>query len=325
MSGPAHQPQAAAPPVPQAGGTPAAVPHRKGHYSLLTGRDKLTLTLMVGIPTFLCLFFIWLPTIASVGLSLTNWGGVTALTGTNFVGLKNYEVLFTQYSLFWPAVWHNILWLLVLVFIATPVGIFFAVLLDREMRGTRIYQSAFYIPVVLSLAIVGFIWEQMYTSQGFINSVLGHTSSDTAIDFLGNANINLWAVLVAASWRHVGYVMVLYLAGLKSVDPTLREAASIDGANARQTFIRVVFPVMKPINVVVIVVTVIESLRAFDIVYIINKGKNGLELLSTLITNNTLTEASLVGFGSAIAVVLLLLSLVPIVYFLSRTMRSDTR
>jgi multiple sugar transport system permease protein/raffinose/stachyose/melibiose transport system permease protein len=241
------------------------------------------------------------------------------------VGFKNYEVLFTQYTLFWPAVFHNVIWLLFLVFIATPIGIFLAVLLDREMKGTRVYQSAFYIPVVLSLAIVGFIWQQMYTSQGFINSILGHTDSSTAIDFLGNPSLNLWAVLIAASWRHVGYVMVLYLAGLKSVDPTLREAAAIDGANARQTFIRVVFPVMKPINVVVIVVTVIESLRAFDIVYIINKGKNGLELLSTLITNNTLTEASLVGFGSAIAVVLLLLSLVPIVFFLSRTMRGDTR
>ena len=193
------------------------------------------------------------------------------------------------------------------------------------MRGTRIYQSAFYIPVVLSLAIVGFIWQLMYTSQGFINSVLGHTEPDTVIDCLGNPSLNLWAVLVAASWRHVGYVMVLYLAGLKSVDPTLREAAAIDGANARQTFFRVVFPVMRPINVVIIVVTVIESLRAFDIVYIINKGKNGLELLSTLITNNTLSEASLVGFGSAIAVVLLLISLVPIVIFLTRTMRSDAR
>ena len=93
----------------------------------------------------------------------------------NIVGLKNYEVLFTQYPLFWPAVLHNVIWLLFLVFIATPIGIFLAVLLDREMRGTRIYQSAFYIPVVLSLAIVGFIWQQMYTSQGFINSVLGHT------------------------------------------------------------------------------------------------------------------------------------------------------
>ena len=280
---------------------------------------------MVGIPTILCLSFIWLPTLASILLSFTNWRGIQPITANNIVGFKNYEVLFTQYTLFWPAVFHNVIWLLFLVFIATPIGIFLAVLLDREMKGTRVYQSAFYIPVVLSLAIVGFIWQQMYTSQGFINSILGHTDSNTAIDFLGNPSLNLWAVLVAASWRHVGYVMVLYLAGLKSVDPTLREAAAIDGANARQTFIRVVFPVMKPINVVVIVVTVIESLRAFDIVYIINKGKNGLELLSTLITNNTLTEASLVGFGSAIAVVLLLLSLVPIVYFLSRTMRSDTR
>ena len=312
-------------PGPQTGGADPSVPRRKSRYSLLTRRDKLTLTLMVGIPTILCLSFIWLPTLASILLSFTNWRGIQPITANNFVGFKNYEVLFTQYTLFWPAVFHNVIWLLFLVFIATPIGIFLAVLLDREMRGTRIYQSAFYIPVVLSLAIVGFIWQQMYTSQGFINSILGHTDSDTAIDFLGNPSLNLWAVLVAASWRHVGYVMVLYLAGLKSVDPTLREAAAIDGANARQTFIRVVFPVMKPINVVVIVVTVIELLRAFDIVYIINKGKNGLELLSTLITNNTLTEASLVGFGSAIAVVLLVLSLVPIVYFLSRTMRSDTR
>ena len=78
---------------------------------------------------------------------------------------------------------------------------------------------------------------------------------------------------------------------------------------------------MRPINVVIIVITVIESLRAFDIVYIINRGKNGLELLSMLITNNSIGEASLLGFGSAIAVVLLVISLVPIVIFLTRTMR----
>ena len=278
---------------------------------------------MVGIPTLLCIVFIWLPTIGSVLLSFTNWRGITPLTANNIVGLKNYQTLFTQYPFFWPAVQHNILWLVALTFIATPIGIFLAVLLDREMRGTRIYQSAFFIPVVLSLAIVGFIWEQMYTSQGFINSVLGRTSQDKVIDWLGDPHINIWAVLVAASWRHVGYVMVLYLSGLKSVDPTLREAASIDGANARQTFFRVVFPVMRPINIVIVVITVIESLRAFDIAYIINRGKNGLELLSILITNNSISEATLLGFGSAIAVVLLTISLVPIVIFLVRTMRED--
>ncbi len=323
MSGPT-QPRPSALPDPQTGGADRRAPRRKGRYSLLTRRDKVTLALMVGIPTFLCISLIWLPTVASVLLSFTNWRGIGPITGANIVGLKNYEVLFTSYALFWPAVAHNVLWLVFFVLIATPLGIFIAVLLDREMRGTRVYQSAFYIPVVLSLAVVGFIWQLQYTSQGFINSVLGRTDQANLIDWLGNPSLNIWAVLVAASWRHVGYVMVLYLAGLKSVDPTLREAASIDGANARQTFFRVVFPVMQPINVVVIVVTVIESLRAFDIVYIINKGKNGLELLSTLITNNSISEASLIGFGSAIAVVLLVISLVPIIIFLSRTMRNDT-
>jgi multiple sugar transport system permease protein/raffinose/stachyose/melibiose transport system permease protein len=314
----------AAPLEPPTGGAARVRSTRRSGYSILTRRDKIVMALMVGIPTFLCVALIWLPTIASVGLSFTNWRGVTPLTEKNFIGLRNYETLFTTYPFFWPAVWHNILWLFTLTFVATPIGMFFAVLLDREMRGTRIYQSAFFIPVVLSLAIVGFIWEQMYTSQGFLNSILGHTSSDTAIDFLGNPSLNLWAVLVAASWRHVGYVMVLYLAGLKSVDPTLREAAAIDGASARQTFFRVIFPVMRPINIVVIVVTVIESLRAFDIAYIINRGKNGLELLSILITNNSISEANLLGFGSAIAVVLLVLSLVPIIAFLVRTMGRET-
>lgn len=281
------------------------------------------MALMVGIPTFLCLFFIWFPTVISIGLSFTNYQGYDALTAKNLIGLKNYVNLFTSYPFFWPAVWHNILWLLVFVFFATPVGIFLAVLLDREMRGTRIYQSAFFVPVVLSLALIGFIWQLMYTpSGGFINSVLGRTGNN-AIDFLGDPSLNIWAVLVAASWRHAGYVMVLYLAGLKSVDPTLREAAALDGANARQTFFRVVFPVMRPINIVIVVVTVIESLRAFDIVYIINQGKNGLELLSVLITNTSIGEASLLGFGSAIAVVLLVVSLVPIIIFLTRTMRED--
>jgi multiple sugar transport system permease protein len=309
---------------PTSGAAAVAPARRRSRFSVLSRSDRIVLAVMVGIPTFLFVALIWLPTLASIALSFTNWRGITPLTQDNFVGLKNYIQLFTSYPFFWPAVIHNVMWLLVFVFIATPIGIFLAVLLDREMRGTRLYQSAFFIPVVLSLAVVGFIWQEIYTSQGFINSVLGHTGSSTAIDFLGDANLNIWAVLVAASWRHVGYVMVLYLAGLKSVDPTLREAAAIDGANARQTFFRVVFPVMRPINIVVIVITVIESLRAFDIAYITNRCKNGLELLSCLITNNSISEANLLGFGSAIAVVLLVISLVPIVTFLVRTMRQDT-
>ena len=109
--------------------------------------------------------------------------------------------------------------------------------------------------------------------------------------------------------------MIIYLAGLKALDPGLREAAAIDGASEARTFFKVVLPALKPINIVLVVITVIEALRAFDIVYIINSGRNGLELLSVLITDNIIGEASRIGYGSAIAVVLLTISLVPIIIF----------
>jgi multiple sugar transport system permease protein len=279
---------------------------------------------MVGIPLILDIIFIWGPTFESVLISFTNWNGIGSPFDAEVIGTRNYESLFNAYPFFWPALQHNFIWLAFLMFVATPVGMFFAVLLDREMRGTRFYQTVFYLPVVLSLAVIGIIWKLQYApEQGFINNVLGRTSNDNLIDWLGNPNLNLWAALIATSWRHVGYIMVLYLAGLKAFDPALREAAKVDGANERQTFFRVVFPVMMPINVVIVVITTIEALRAFDIAYIINRGKNGLELLSTLITNNAISESNRLGFGSAIAVVLLLISLVPIVLFLTRMLRGE--
>jgi len=306
--------------APEAG---ALVARRKRRYTLLTRHDKILIALMVGVPLTLDLVLIWGPTVASVVLSFTNWSGIGPITDKNFIGFKNYQFMFTGYTLFWPAFMHNLIWLAWLTFIATPLGMFFAVLLDREMRGTRIYQSVFFLPVVLSLVVVGFIWELQYApTEGFINNAFGLVKSGKLIDWLGNPRINLFAILVATSWRHIGYIMILYLAGLKSVDPSLREAARVDGATEVQTFFSVILPVMAPINVIIVVVTAIEALRAFDIAFIINQGKNGLELLSILITNNSISEASLVGFGSAIAVILLLISIGPIVLFLSRTMRT---
>lgn len=302
-------------------------------YSLLTRRDKVILGLMVGIPLILDLALIWGPTVVSFGLSFTDWKGVGTLTGKNFVGLDNYQQLFSgTYPFFWPAVAHNIVWLGFLMVVATPFGILLAVLLDRELRGSRFYQTIFYLPVVLSLAVIGIIWDLQYSADnGFINVALRGLGITNPPDWFGDqsnvvvAPLNLWAAMIAASWRHVGYVMILYLAGLKSVDPGLREAATVDGASERQAFIHVVFPAMAPINVVVVVITTIEALRAFDLAYIINRGRNGLELLSTLITNNVFSESSRVGFGSAIAVVLLVISLGPILAFLTRTMRADDR
>ncbi len=297
---------------------------KKRRFTLLTKRDLWVLAAMLGIPAAIHVFFVWVPALLSILLSFARWDGIGGVEAIQWIGAQNYEQIATIYPPFWPAVAHNLIWLGFFICIATPFGMFLAVQLDKELKGSKFYQNALYVPVVLSLALVGFIWQLIYSpEEGLINNLLGRTDPENLIDWLGNPSINLWMILIAASWRHVGYIMILYLAGLKSVDPALKEAASIDGASSRQTFFHVVFPVLKPINIVILVITIIESLRAFDIVYVTNKGTNGLELLSVAVTNNIIGEASRIGFGSALAVILLIVSLGIIIPYLWKTFRAD--
>jgi multiple sugar transport system permease protein len=283
----------------------------------LTPRDRVAVTLMVGVPMVVVGGLVWFPTVCSMLLSFTSWDGFGGVGAIHYIGVQNYDQIANIYPPFWPALRHNLYWLAFLTLIATPFGLLLAYLLDKQIRGTRFYQSVFFLPVVLSLVVIGFIWQLIYSPDyGLINNLTGHTSTSSHfIDWLGDPSLNLWAILVAVGWRHAGYIMILYLAGLKAVDPTLREAAAIDGASEWHAFRTVVFPALKPINIVVVVVTVIEALRAFDIVFITNKGRNGLELLSVLVYDNIVGEASRVGYGSALAVILLTISIVPITVF----------
>src|SRR3954470_24565887 len=301
------------------------VPRAGGLVHRLTRRDKLTLVLMCGIPFLLQAAFVWFPTFSSIGLSFTSWEGIGGLGTIDWVGTRNYHQIFTIYPPFWPALRHNVIWLVFFILVPTTFGMLLAVLLDKEIRFTRFYQSSIYLPVMLSLALIGFICQLVFSQdQGLVNGVLGN-SGPNGIDWLGNPQLNLWVVMSSAAWRHAGYIMVLYLAGLKSVDPSLRDAAVVDGATEWQSFRRVIFPVMKPINIVVLVITVIESLRAFDIVYVVNGGKNGLELLSVLVYDNIVGEASRIGYGSAIGVILLVISLGAIITYLVQTFRREAR
>ena len=126
-------------------------------------------------------------------------------------------------------------------------------------------------------------------------------------------------------WRQVGYIMVLYLAGLKGVDPSLEEAAAVDGANRWQRFSRIVFPQLRGVNAVVFAVTVIDSLRTFDIVWTMTRGGpyNSTQLLSTYMFQQAFTLVNL-GYGSAIAVVIFLLAIVFIITYLAHSAREET-
>ncbi|HET9020601.1 MAG TPA: sugar ABC transporter permease [Ornithinibacter sp.] len=301
-------------PPPVAQSTGRRVERRRGT------RDRLVIWAMVLIPTVLVVWLVWLPALASVYLSFTKWNGFK-FSGIQWVGTKNYVDIATIYPPFWPAIRHNLIWLVFLFVLPTILGMLLAVILDREMWGSRFYQTAFYLPVVLSLALVGFIWQLFYsTDQGLINEVFG-----TNIDWYGDPDVNLWAVLVATAWRHTGYIMLIYLAGLKGVDATLREAAAVDGASEVKTFFHVIFPVMRPINLIVLVIVVIESLRAFDLVWVINKGRNGLELIAALLSQNVIGEATRYGFGSALAVIMMVISSVFIAIYLRIVFREERR
>lgn len=303
---------------------PRAPAPRGGRRSRRLSRtDRIILAVMAGVPAIVVIGFIWIPALVTVLLSFTSWDGFGPLSQAKGVGFDNYVNVTTNYPPFGPALRHNLIWLGFFFLIPTPLGMLMAVLLDRELKASRLFQSAFFMPVVLSLALTGFIWQLIYSrDQGLLNAVLG-LQGNNAIDWYGDSSVNLWAVLVAASWKHTGYIMLLYLAGLKGVDGSLREAAAIDGASETRTFFSVVLPVMRPINIIVFVVTVIESLRAFDLVYVINKGRNGLEVIGALVFSNIVGEGQRIGFGSALATIMLLISLVFIVIQLTTVLRED--
>ncbi len=296
-----------------------AVAPAQGREKKLPARDRATVMTMVVIPLALVVLLVWLPAMLSVALSFGKWNGFGDLDTIEWVGVQNYEDIVTIYPAFWPAVQHNLIWLGFLFLFPTVLGMLLAVVLDREMKGSRFYQTAFYMPVVLSLALIGFIWQLFYSrDQGLINQVF-----NSQVDWYGDPDINLWAVLVATAWRHTGYIMLIYLAGLKGVDASLREAAAVDGASEVKTFFHVIFPVMRPINMVVIVIVVIESLRAFDLVWVVNKGRNGLEVIGALVAQNVIGEATRYGFGSALAVIMMLISSIFIALYLRTVFREE--
>ena len=298
----------------------ATRPSRSRRRRAFSRGDRLTLGLFVGVPTFLHLLLVWIPAVLTIVLSFTYWTGIN-FGDIKWAGAANYTNIFTKTPAFYDALRNNVIWLVWFALISTPAGVLLAYQIDRQIRGHRFYQSAYYFPVVLSLAVTGIIWNFMLRSDGFINGIIGR-DIDNAISFFGNYDINIYVIMVIASWRHVGYIMLLYLAGLKAIDPTLREAASIDGATEWETFRKVILPAMRPVNIIIVVITIIESLRAFDIIYVIYGTSAGLPILGVLVFQNIAGEGASMK-GAAYAVILFVLSIGPIIAYLRQQFRED--
>lgn len=285
-------------------------------------RRNIVPYLFLLIPVVIYLVWVIGPMFYTFYLSLTDWNGLTSPT---FIGLRNYERLF-QDKVFFLSLKNNLKWLLAFVTIPVALGLLLAMALNKSIPGEKIFKMSFYMPMVLAMVVSGLIWGWLYHPKGgLINTFLVATGLfEKGPSWLSDRDIVLYSIIIVAIWRQVGYVMVLYLAGLKSINPQLLEAAHIDGATGWQTFWRILLPLLTPVTIIVLVISVVDSLRAFDLVSVMTRGgpANASSVLANFMYIESFNNYKM-GYGAAIAVIIFLISLGFIFLYLWRVMQDE--
>jgi multiple sugar transport system permease protein len=282
-----------------------------------------TVAAFILVPFLLEAAVVFAPAIQGVLLSFTEWRGVGP---ANPVGLRNFRELVDD-PIFVVAFKNTVRWLVVFGGLSGLLGLSLALLLKAERRGVAVYRSLIFLPVIFSLVVTALVWRVLYAPNGLFNNALQAVGLKSwSRIWLADPKTVLYALVVASLWRSSGYIMVLYLAGLKSIDPALTEAARVDGANRWQLFRKITMPQLRGVNSVVLSVIVIDALRSFDIVYALTKGGpyNSSQLLSTFMFQSAFATGRL-GYASAIAVVIFLLAVSFIVLYLIRALRDDVK
>jgi multiple sugar transport system permease protein len=278
----------------------------------------------------LALYLAWIigPMLYTFYLSLTDWDGISP--EAKYIGLENFEALFSSLgrrvpSAFEYSLSNNLKWLLTFITVPVGIGLGLAMVLNRDVKGDRFFKMGIFLPQVLSLPVIALIWSYgVYSPRGGVLVSLLNIGMEDPPAMLAEKHLVIWAIILAAAWRQVGYIMILYVAGLKNVDPTLLDASLVDGANAWERFRHVIFPLLAPVTTIVVVISIIDSLRSFDMVWVMTKGgpANASSVLAVLMYIQAFNNYKM-GLGAATAVVLFAISLVFIVAYLSRVMKDE--
>ena len=251
---------------------------------------------------------VW-PLASSFFYSFTNWNGFSS--DYDYVGLDNFMKLFTD-KLFRNAAINTVIWMVAAILLPTLLGLGLALLIDSRVPGGPIFKSIFYLPICLSAVVVGQIWVWIYQPDwGLLNTVIERVSgSKYNYAWLAKPGTALGSVIVAWAWQQTGLSMVIYLAGLTSIPGDLLEVCEIEGASTWQRIRLVIIPLLTPATVVVVALSVINSLKGFDILYIMTGGGpfNSSDTLAMHMYNESFKKY-LMGYGSAISVVLFLVAL----------------
>jgi raffinose/stachyose/melibiose transport system permease protein len=275
----------------------------------------------------LFILVIILPFLVTIGASFTKWNGVTT---PRFIGLDNYANALNDAE-FWASFTNNLKLMLAMVVLPTILGLLLAGLLFNLVaprfghRWASFFRAGFYLPQVMPVAIAGVVWGWILQPSGALNALLQTVGlGSIAHDWLGDPGTALLSIMGMMVWFQVGFPLVIFFTALQRADPTLAEAASLDGASPWQSFIHVTVPQIRPEIFVVVLMTTIATLKVFGQIYVLTRGGPGTEtLVPSYYVYQNFFQLAKVGYGSAIATVMAGIIIILAAAFISIQSRRD--
>ncbi len=270
--------------------------------------NKLVILSLVLPGLLLFVFAILAPICLSVYYGFTDYSGMGSY---DFIGLENYKQL-AHDSVFWNSLKNSLRLAIGFICIQHPLALITAAILDKlGGKAEGIFRCVYFIPNVISVAVIAYLWKFIYNQDfGLLNNIIKAFGGKGDTNWFSN-DMAIWSVLIVLIWHGFGWGMLIYYSGIKNIDPVLYEAAAIDGANQRQTFLKITLPLMKPVIQVNVTMAVISALKQMETVYLLTNGGPGN---STQFTANYLYQQAFkafrYGYGNAIGVVFIVICLV---------------
>ncbi|NEN05668.1 sugar ABC transporter permease [Diaminobutyricibacter tongyongensis] len=254
----------------------------------------------------LMVIVIYVTTIAGGFFAFTNWSGLGSF---DFVGIQNFVKIFKTPELV-GSLWNTLFLAFGFLIFTNVFGLLFALALNRGLKSRYVLRTLVFMPVVIAPIAVSYIWKFIFDYNGPLNQLMTGIGLPKQ-NWLASPTLAIWCVLIVMVWQNIGFVMVIYLAGLATVPVELEEAAAIDGANPFRRFRFVVLPLIRPSVAIATTLTLIQGLRVFDqVVALTGGGPAGATQTLALEVYQTAFTYQEFGFGAALALVLSLLILI---------------
>lgn len=298
---------------------PRAAARRRGRAKM-----RLEIAILSGPAIIMFLTFVIFPVALAAFYGFYRWKGYGA--PTDWVGLDNYKLILTDPA-FQQVLWHTFLILVLSLLIQGPLAIVLALLLNQKIRGRSVIRVLIFVPYVVSEVIVGTGWSLLLQTNGAVNDLLQHVGlGSLQAEWLSDPDLALWTLMGIISWKYIGFAVILMLAGLQSIPEELFEAAQIDGASYWKIQRRITLPLLGPTIRIWAFLSIIGSLQLFDLVYIIwgpyIAGTAGTSTMAIYMIAQG-RNAGNYGYGSAIAVVMFLISLIVALVYQRFVLRRD--